>query len=74
MDFLISKLPAPTEDDLSKGILESIDMHSYRAEEEGRDEDGWKPEPEVDRLSNILEISTTSLGAYVGVTATVSTG
>jgi type I restriction enzyme R subunit len=29
---LIPKLPAPKEKDLSKGILESIDMDSYRAE------------------------------------------
>ena len=28
----VPKLPAPIEEDLSKGILESIDMDSYRAE------------------------------------------
>ena len=32
LNFLIPKLPAPVEQDLSKGILESIDMDSYRAE------------------------------------------
>jgi len=32
LNFLIPKLPAPKEDDLSKGILESIDMESYRSE------------------------------------------
>lgn len=32
LNFLIPKLPAPKEDDLSKGILESIDMDSYRSE------------------------------------------
>ncbi|HMV82989.1 MAG TPA: type I restriction endonuclease [Blastocatellia bacterium] len=32
LNFLISKLPAPIEEDLSKGILEAIDMDSYRAE------------------------------------------
>jgi type I restriction enzyme R subunit len=32
LNFLIPKLPAPMEQDLSKGILESIDMDSYRAE------------------------------------------
>ncbi len=32
LNFLIPKLPAPKEDDLSKGILETIDMESYRAE------------------------------------------
>ncbi|MGH9943988.1 MAG: type I restriction endonuclease subunit R, partial [Pyrinomonadaceae bacterium] len=32
LNFLIPKLPAPIEEDLSKGILEAIDMDSYRAE------------------------------------------
>ncbi|GHF79875.1 type I restriction endonuclease subunit R [Deinococcus ficus] len=32
LNFLIPKLPAPKEDDLAQGILESIDMDSYRAE------------------------------------------
>jgi type I restriction enzyme R subunit len=32
LNFLIPKLPAPKEDDLSKGILETIDMESYRVE------------------------------------------
>ena len=32
LNFLIPKLPAPQEDDLSKGILETIDMDSYRVE------------------------------------------
>jgi type I restriction enzyme R subunit len=32
LNFLIPKLPAPIEPDLSKGILESIDMDSYRVE------------------------------------------
>jgi type I restriction enzyme R subunit len=32
LNFLIPKLPAPVEDDLSRGILEAIDMDSYRAE------------------------------------------
>jgi type I restriction enzyme, R subunit len=32
LNFLISKLPAPVEQDLAKGILEAIDMDSYRAE------------------------------------------
>ena len=34
LNFLISKLPAPVEEDLSKGILESIDMDSYRVEKQ----------------------------------------
>jgi type I restriction enzyme, R subunit len=32
LNLLIPKLPAPTDEDLSKGILESIDMDSYRVE------------------------------------------
>ncbi len=32
LNFLISKLPAPQEEDLSKGILDAIDMESYRVE------------------------------------------
>jgi len=32
LNFLIPKLPAPKEEDLSKGILEAIDMDSYRNE------------------------------------------
>ena len=32
LNFLIPKLPSPVEEDLSKGILESIDMDSYRVE------------------------------------------
>jgi type I restriction enzyme, R subunit len=72
LNFLISKLPAPKEDDLSKGILDAIDMDSYRVEKqaavtillpdaEGEIEPvpaggaGHLPEPELDRLSNILE-------------------
>jgi type I restriction enzyme R subunit len=72
LNFLIPKLPAPKEDDLSKGILETIDMDSYRAEKSAAmkvqlaDEDGEidpvptsgggrMPEPELDRLSNIVK-------------------
>jgi len=32
LNFLVPKLPAPVEEDLAKGILESIDMDSYRIE------------------------------------------
>jgi type I restriction enzyme R subunit len=72
LNFLVSKLPAPIDEDLSKGILESIDMDSYRAEKRAMqkislpDENaeilpvpveggGHKPEPELDRLSNIIK-------------------
>jgi type I restriction enzyme R subunit len=32
LQFLIPKLPAPIDEDLSKGVIESIDMESYRPE------------------------------------------
>jgi type I restriction enzyme, R subunit len=32
LTFLVPKLPAPIEEDLSRGILEAIDMDSYRVE------------------------------------------
>jgi type I restriction enzyme R subunit len=32
LNFLIPKLPSPKEEDFSKGILETIDIESYRAE------------------------------------------
>ncbi len=69
--FLLSKLPAPVEEDLSRGVLEAIDMESYRVEKQAAmsirlpDADAeigavpagggsHKPEPELDRLSNIV--------------------
>jgi len=71
LTFLVPKLPAPVEEDLSKGILDAIDMESYRVEKQATmqialaDTDaeiepvptaasGHKAEPELDRLSNIL--------------------
>ena len=32
LNFLVNKLPAPIEEDLSRGVLEAIDMDSYRME------------------------------------------
>jgi type I restriction enzyme R subunit len=72
LNLLIPKLPAPKEEDLAKGILEAIDMDSYRVEKKAAmkialadtdaeiappptDGGGRKPEPELDRLSNILQ-------------------
>jgi type I restriction enzyme R subunit len=79
LNFLVPKLPAPVEEDLAKGILESIDMDSYRVEKraaikiELADEDaeiepvptnagGYKPEPELDRLSNIIKTFNDQFG------------
>jgi type I restriction enzyme R subunit len=72
LNFLVPKLPAPIEEDLAKGILEAIDMDSYRAEKKATmaitlpdanaeiepvptSGGGRKPEPEMDKLSNILK-------------------
>ncbi len=72
LTFLVPKLPAPVEEDLSRGVLQAIDMDSYRVEKRATmkialaDQDaqidplptrggGHKPEPELDRLSNILK-------------------
>jgi type I restriction enzyme R subunit len=79
LNFLVSKLPAPKEEDLSKGILDAIDMDSYRVEKRAMqkiilpDEDaeiepipttggGHRPEPELDRLSNIIKIFNDHFG------------
>ena len=77
---MIPKLPAPVEEDLAKGILESIDMDSYRVEKRATmkiqlaDEDAeiepvptsggsHSPEPELDRLSNILKAFNDQFGS-----------
>jgi type I restriction enzyme R subunit len=79
LDLLTPKLPAPQEEDLSKGILEAIDMDSYRVEKKAvmkialadkdaeiepvpTDTHGHKPEPEIDRLSNILKAFNEQFG------------
>ncbi|MFC1585112.1 type I restriction endonuclease subunit R [Fibrobacterota bacterium] len=79
LNFLIPKLPAPKEEDLSRGILDAIDMDSYRVEKRAMqsillpDEDaeiepvptsggGSKPEPELDRLSNIIKAFNDQFG------------
>lgn len=64
----------PREDDLSKGIVEAIDMDSYLVEKQAvqhirladgnaevdpipTDSAGRRPEPELQRLSNIIRSS-----------------
>lgn len=71
LKLLNTKLPAPNDEELSKGVLESVDMDSYRVEQQAAvavkleageeltptpaDPRGNKPGPEVDFLSNILK-------------------
>lgn len=72
LTFLVPRLPAPKDEDLAAGILDAIDMDSYRPEMQAAmsialaDADaevepppvkpgGGKAEPELDRLSNILQ-------------------
>lgn len=79
LNLLTPKLPAPKEEDLAKGILEAIDMDSYRVEKKEAmkialaDADaeiepvptdvlGYKSEPELDRLSNILKTFNEQFG------------
>ena len=79
LTFLVPKLPVPVEEDLSKGILEAIDMDSYRVEKQAAvkiqlaDADaeiepvpttggGHRPEPELDRLSNIQKTFNDQFG------------
>ena len=50
LNFLIPKLPAPIEEDLSRGVLEAIDMESYRVEAQAKaqialQDDGTEIEP-----------------------------
>ena len=70
--LLHPKLPSPISEDLSHGILETIDMESYRLEKRQKisitlddtdgalepppsDGQGGRAEPELDRLSTILD-------------------
>ena len=71
LNLLIPKLPAPREDDFAQGILDAIDMDSYRVEKKAAmalalaSEDaeigpvpmggGGRIGPDFDRLSNILK-------------------
>ena len=79
LTLLTPKLPAPKEEDLAIGILESIDMDSYRVEKKAvmqialadqdgeiapipTDGSGYIPEPDLDRLSNILKTFNEQFG------------
>ena len=89
LDLLTPKLPAPKEEDVAKGILEAIDMDSYRVEKKAAmkialadtdaeieavptDVRGHKPEPEMDRLSNILKTFNEQFGTLFADTDRVA--
>lgn len=79
LNLLVAKLPAPKEEDLAKGIIDAIDMDSYRVDKQSAmkialadadaaiepstgDGGGFKPQPELDRLSSILKAFNDSFG------------
>lgn len=79
LNLLVAKLPAPKEEDLAKGIIDTIDMDSYRVDKQAAmkialadsdaaidpssgDGGGFKPQPELDRLSSILKAFNDSFG------------
>jgi type I restriction enzyme R subunit len=79
LNFLLPKLPTPMEPDLAKGILDAVDMDSYRAEKKSTmkiilndsdavippvppDGSGRNPDPELDRLSNIIKAFNEQFG------------
>lgn len=89
LDLLTPKLPAPEEPDLAKGILEAIDMDSYRVEKKAAlqialadetaeiepvpaEAGGRRPEPEIDRLSNILKTFNDQFGTLFSDTDRVA--
>ena len=81
LSVLVHRLPAPLDEDLAKGILESVTLDAYRLEKRNTtrlllvDDDGLidpipigsagggKPEPEMDRLSNIIKAFNAEFGA-----------
>ena len=89
LNLLTPKLPAPKDEDLAMGILDAIDMDSYRVEKKAAMKialaddaaaigpvpttgGGHKPEPELDRLSNILKNFNESFGALFADTDRVA--
>ncbi len=89
LNLLVPKLPAPIDEDLSKGILEAIDMDSYRVEKKAAlkialadeaaeiepvptDASGHKPEPDMDRLSSILQTFNDQFGTLFSDTDRVA--
>ena len=71
LNLLVPKLPAPVEEDLSRGILESIDMDTYRSEKQAmvrinlEDEDAFIEPIQVERAGGIQEPFMEFLSAIV---------
>ena len=79
LNLLVAKLPAPKEEDLAQGIIDAIDMDTYRVDKQAvmkialadtdatiepgtGDGGGFKPEPEMERLSKILKTFNDTFG------------
>ena len=78
LNLLLAKLPSPKEDDLAKGIMDAIDMNSYRADKQAtmklaladadaeidpaQESAGHRSQPDLDRLSNILKTFNENFG------------
>ena len=58
LNFLVSKLPSPKSDDLSRGVLDAIDMDSYRAEKQATQR--------IVLADEVGEIDPVPLGSGVG--------
>ena len=89
LNLLVPKLPAPKEQDLAAGLLDAIDMDSYRVQKKAlmkialadtdaeiapvpTDGGGRKPEPDLDRLSNILKTFNDHFGTLFADTDRVA--
>ena len=70
LNFLIPKLPAPKEEDLTKGILEAIDMDSYRIEKKAAikiqlpDQDVRPSSPRA-RATGVVEVASSTIAIGV---------
>jgi type I restriction enzyme R subunit len=79
LNLLVAKLPAPKDEDLAQGIIDAIDMDTYRVDKQAvmkialadtdasiepgtGDGGGFKPEPEMERLSKILKTFNDTFG------------
>ena len=53
LELLLPKLPAPAEDDLSRGILETVSLESYRAERQAAQQIALAPEGDAPEIAPV---------------------